>query len=245
MRPVTMLTGTLTRALLAALLFAAARPAAAQVPPAQAAPAAAPAVPAPPSPVSGIRNKISAGDLLSAESILEVHHAKYGEDGPWLAGYSWLARGALLLGDTAKAERYSAGVRANCAGRIAKGADIAKDHDLQIAFGASVEVEAQLLERSKGASRAAEYVRGELASLKGPVPLVSRLTKRLNMLALAGEAAPELAADARVAARRPRAPVRLARGMRRLQGSGRRACPCEVPVRRPRPPGRGADEVLR
>src|SRR5713226_3462061 len=69
----------------------------------------APGTPAsPPSPVNGIRNKISAGDLLSAESILEVHRAKNGEDGAWLTGLSWLARGALLVGDLEKAKRYAA-----------------------------------------------------------------------------------------------------------------------------------------
>src|ERR1041385_2305452 len=60
----------------------------------------APPTPAtPPSPVSGMRNKIAAGDLLSAESILEVHRAKNGEDSTWLLGLSWLPpRAALLVG---------------------------------------------------------------------------------------------------------------------------------------------------
>ncbi len=146
----------------------------------------------PPSPVTGIRSKISAGDMLSAESILEVHHAKNGEDGPWLAGLSWLARGALLVGDTGKAERYAAQVRASCADRMARGAELEKDHDLETAYGAAIEVEAQLLDRTKGVSQAAEYLRGELALVKSPVPLVSRLYKRLNMLTLTGEPAPEL-----------------------------------------------------
>src|SRR5262249_28541760 len=91
-------------------------------PPAPATSAAGPApAPAPPpSPVAGIRNKLSAGDLLSAESILEVHREKNGEDGPWLQGLSWLARGALLLGDMEKAERYAKQVRQVCAQRLAK-----------------------------------------------------------------------------------------------------------------------------
>jgi peroxiredoxin len=158
-----------------------------------AAPPSTPAAPAPPpSPSSGIRNKIAAGDLLSAESILEVHRAKNGEDGPWLTGFSWLARGALLVADTAKAGRYAAQVRASCADRMAHGADLEKDHDLEIAYGAAIEVEAQLLERAKGVKDAAEYMRNELAKVKGPVPLIARLNKRLNMLTLTGQAAPEL-----------------------------------------------------
>jgi len=146
----------------------------------------------PPSPVTGIRNKISAGDLLSAESILEVHRAKNGEDGQWLTGLAWIARGALLVDDILKAECYVAQVRVSCADRIAHGAELEKDRDLEIAYGAAIEVEAQLLERTKGVSQAAEYVRGELALAKSPVSLVSRLYKRLNMLTLPGEPAPEL-----------------------------------------------------
>jgi len=142
--------------------------------------------------VTGIRNKISAGDLLSAESILEVHLAKNGEDGQWLKGLSWLARGALLVGDTGKAERYIDQVRLSCADRIGRGAELEKDPDLELAYGAAIEVKAQLLERTKGVGQAAEYLRGELGLVKGPVSLVSRLYKRLNMLTLAGEPAPEL-----------------------------------------------------
>ena len=58
-----------------------------------------------------MRNKISAGDLLSAESILEVYRIRVGEDGTYLVGLSWLARGALLLGDDAKAAGYVMQVR--------------------------------------------------------------------------------------------------------------------------------------
>ncbi|MBI5837703.1 MAG: TlpA family protein disulfide reductase [Candidatus Eisenbacteria bacterium] len=158
---------------------------------APAAPATAPAPP-PPSPVSGIRSKISAGDLLSAESILEVHRAKYGEDGPWLVGLSWLARGAQLLGEPLKTKRYISETRARCAERMARGAELAKDHDLEIALGAAIEVEAQSLQREAGAAQAARFVRGELDKVKGPVALRSRLNKRINMLTLAGSPAPEL-----------------------------------------------------
>jgi thiol-disulfide isomerase/thioredoxin len=159
------------------------------------APAAAPVPAAPPSPVSGIRNKLSAGDLLSAESILEVHRAKNGEDGAHLLGLSWLARGALLLGEPDKARRYATDVRACCADRIALGADLAKDRDLETALGAAIEVEAQLIQRAQGARAAAEYVRGELAQVKGPVALRSRLNKRINLLTLVGARAPELVVE--------------------------------------------------
>src|SRR6185436_13298709 len=162
-------------------------------PPAPPAPPAAPASPAapsapapPPNPVNFIRNKIAAGDLASAESILEVHRADNGEDATWLTGLSWLARGAFLLGDLDKAQRYASDARARCAEALAKGAKLEEDHALETALGAAIEVEAQLRGRRGGAKKAAEYVRGELARFPGPVALRSRLNKRLNMMTLAG-----------------------------------------------------------
>ena len=157
----------------------------------------------PPSPVSGIRNKLSAGDLLSAESILEVHRAKNGQDSTWLLGLSWLARGAMLLDDTAKARRYASEVLRICAERLAQGADLVRNHDLEIPFGAAVEVEAQRLERTSGASRAAEYLQGELQQVHAPVTLVARLNKRLNMIALEGKPAPEFAVEDFIGAQPP------------------------------------------
>jgi thiol-disulfide isomerase/thioredoxin len=161
--------------------------------PAPPVPPAAPAAPAPPpGPVSFIRNKIAAGDLLSAESILEVHRAENGEDDTWLTGLSWLARGALLLGEEEKAKRYAAEVRGRVADATAKGAKLEEDHALEIAAGTAIEVEAQLLERQAGPRKAAEFVRGELAKTPGPVALRARLNKRIDMMTLAGRAAPEL-----------------------------------------------------
>jgi thiol-disulfide isomerase/thioredoxin len=165
------------------------------VPPASApaVPPAAPAAPAaPPSPVSGIRNKIAAGDLLSAESILEVHRDKNGEDGPWLVGLSWLARGALLTGDFDKAKRYASETRARCADSLAHGADLATDHTLETALGAAIEVQAQLTARTRGAAAAADYVRSERAAIPGPIALRSRLNKRIDLLTLTGRPAPEI-----------------------------------------------------
>ena len=139
-----------------------------------------------------MRNKIAAGDLLSAESILEVHRAKNGEDGAYLVGLSWLARGALLMGEGEKADRYVADVRARCADSLAHGVDLSKSHDTEIALGAALEVAAQRLEQARGRNAAASFLRHELEGIPGPVALRSRLNKRINILTLPGSPAPEL-----------------------------------------------------
>jgi thiol-disulfide isomerase/thioredoxin len=162
-------------------------------------PVTAPAPPAaPPSPSSGIRNKISAGDLLSAESILEVFRDKYGENSQYLAGLSWLARGALLLGERDKAKSYAADVRARCDRKLAAGDTLDRDRDFETALGAAIEVDAQLIERAQGQGPAAAYVRAEIPKIPGPASLRSRLYKRLNLLTLVGQKAPPLALEDRL-----------------------------------------------
>ena len=192
-------------ALLAAssLAFAqsAAPPAVPAAPQAKADTAAKPAPP--PSPIQGMRNKISAGDLLSAESILEVYREKHGEDARYCSGLAWLARGALLLGDHEKARRYANDVRGRCADSVAGGARLDQNDDLAIALGAAIEVDAQLLERERGAQAAAAMLSAELDRLEGPVSLRSRINKRLNLISLAGRRAPELEVDDWLGARPP------------------------------------------
>lgn len=181
---------------LTALLAASVASAQAPAPPAAATKpdtTTAPAKPA--SPISGMRNKISAGDLLSAESILEVYRQKNGTEGVYVNALGWLARGALLLGETDKARRYARETRAMCAERIARGDSLEKDHDLEIALGAAIEVEAQLVAREKGSPQAVKFVNAELERLKGPVALRSRLYKRINLTSLRGQPAPELAIE--------------------------------------------------
>ena len=164
--------------------------------------AAAPSTP--PTPLTGIRNKLSAGDLLSAESILEVWRAQHGEDGQYLVGLSWLARGALLMGDLDKAQHYVAQVRGRCADSLAHGVTLDKNHDIEIALGAVIEVEAQRLSRILGDAAAAAYLRGEIATHPGPpVAFRSRIYKRLNMLTMVGEPAPEIVTEDFVGRRPP------------------------------------------
>lgn len=165
--------------------------AAAFAPPARAAePAALPA-----SPVAAIRNKLSAADLLSAESLLEVYGRRAGRDSNYFEALGWVARGAFMLGEPAKAARYAADVCRECDARLAAGADLALEPKLATALGAGVEVEAQVRERARGKRAAAAYLDECLARYAKPVSFRSRLHKRRNLIALRGERAPELAVE--------------------------------------------------
>jgi len=140
--------------------------------------------------ISVIRNKLSANDLRSAESAAEVYLQTQGDDGSYLLGLSWVARGALLTGELDRATDYVADVRKRCEARMARGVRPDQDDSLEIALGAAIEVEAQLRARQRGKADALRFLRGELARYPVPVSLQTRIHKRINMLDLEGKPAP-------------------------------------------------------
>ncbi len=139
--------------------------------------------------ISGpIRNKISAGDLLSAESVLEVHEREKGRDAHYIEGLAWVTRGAVLLGDVRRADSLDKQLRALIDEKLRAGADLSKDNALAAALGAQIEVRGQLLKKKE----AIAYLDGQLTKFAAPLSLRARIYKRRNMLALTGVAAPEL-----------------------------------------------------
>lgn len=127
-----------------------------------------------------LRLKISAGDLPSAESILEVHRAEKGEDEEYQQGLAWLARGAFLTGDLTRAQQYARQALA-----------LAQQHPESPAanylLGTGIEVEAQCL-AARGKQKAAiQYLDQALATHQNaPTALRSRIWKRRNQFALTG-----------------------------------------------------------
>jgi thiol-disulfide isomerase/thioredoxin len=153
-----------------------------------------------------IRLKISAGDLASAESILEVHRAEHGEDGDYVLGVAWVARGAALLGDWKAASEWAKAARKLADERLKTPADYEKQGEAVYALGASIEVQAQVLAAT---GRKAEAVRFLDASEKAqeaaqaPYNLRARIWKRRNMLELAGMEAPPIHAGDQLGSEAP------------------------------------------
>src|SRR5262249_31349378 len=122
--------------------------AAAQQPQATTSPAVTPpppAAPAPPDDVRMIRYKISAGDLPSAESILQTHREEKGEDGDYLMGLAWVARGSVLTGDWKAASRHASEARRMAQSQLSTPADYDSHREAVYALGTAIEVEAQAL----------------------------------------------------------------------------------------------------
>jgi len=142
-----------------------------------------------------IRNKLSAGDLPSAESILEVHEREKGRDAHYLDGLVWVTRGAVLLGAWERAADLQSQLRALLDEKLRAGLDPAKDNALLAALGAQIEVQAQVLAHAKGRKPALAYLDAELARFSQPIGLRSRIYKRRNQLALVGTPAPPIVVE--------------------------------------------------
>jgi len=149
--------------------------------------------PAPPAPAASdldvrmIRFKISAGDLPSAESILEVHRAEKGEDGDYLLGLAWLARGAALTGDWNAASSHAKSARGLAEARLKTPADYESNREAVYALGTAIEVQAQALAASGKKSEAIRFLEeSSRAQEKAPYNLRARIWKRRNQIELVG-----------------------------------------------------------
>jgi thiol-disulfide isomerase/thioredoxin len=162
----------------------------------------------PPSPPSEdvrmIRYKISAGDLASAESILEYHRAEKGEDGDYLLGLAWVARGAALTGDWKAASAYAASGRTLAESKLKSPADYEANREAVYLLGTSIEVEAQALVASGKKAEAIRFLEeSSRAQEKGPYNLRARIWKRRNLIELEGKTAPPVRAEDHVGAEPP------------------------------------------
>ena len=166
-------------------------------------PTPAPVSPAPTPPamdaLRGVRLKISAGDLDSAESILEVHRASKGEDAEYLLGLAWLARGGALTEDWAAASRYAGAARKLAVSRLGTPPDWENVIGAQYALGTAIEVEAQALVASGKEAQALRFLdESARAQEKAPYNLRARIQKRRNQIELVGRKAPAIRAEDRV-----------------------------------------------
>ncbi len=153
-----------------------------------------------------IRMKISAGDLPSAESILEVHRAEKGDDAESLLGLAWVARGAALLSDWPAASRYAREAREAARARLGRPPVWENNSEAAYALGASIEVDAQALAAAGKKKEALELLDASsrtLESEKAPYNLRARVWKRRNQIELVGMQAPEIPADDHLGAEPP------------------------------------------
>lgn len=140
--------------------------------------------------VRDVRAAINRKDLATAARLVEEYRARHGVNPEMLEGLSWLGRGALFAGDLDSAERYAAEVR-ELALELLKTRPLDQEKRLPIAFGASIEVQAQVLARRGALSEAIAFLQQELEAW-GKTSIRTRIQKNINLLSLEGKPAPEI-----------------------------------------------------
>ncbi|QOY88147.1 TlpA family protein disulfide reductase [Paludibaculum fermentans] len=154
--------------------------------------------------VRSLRLKLSAGDLPSAESVLEVHRAAKGEDAEYLMGLAWLARGAALVGDWAAASTYAERASGLALAQLKTPADYESHREAVYALGTALEVKAQQMAASGQQAKALRFLEGSLKTYSvAPFGLRARLWKRWNQIGLVGTKAPAFVSEDALGAAMP------------------------------------------
>jgi thiol-disulfide isomerase/thioredoxin len=132
--------------------------------------------------VSGVRYKISAGDLASGMAAVEDYKRATGVDAEYLSAVGWLARGAEMQHRAELAEEYVSELRREIP---------AEKPELIVPLGAAIEVEAKLIAVRAGRGAAIRFLDDELAKASAPA-LRSRINTNINLLSLEGQIVPPL-----------------------------------------------------
>lgn len=140
--------------------------------------------------VREVRGAVAREEFDAARRALEKARGAGPASPEWLEAYSWLARGYLNAKRYDEAEREAAAARA-MALDLLKTRKLDDERSLPIALGASIEVQAQALNARGQKSEAVAFLEEELRRWQG-TSIITRLRKNLNLISLAGRAAPAL-----------------------------------------------------
>jgi thiol-disulfide isomerase/thioredoxin len=137
-----------------------------------------------------VREAVERGDFGRGDAAIEQYRAQRGVTPEMIEALSWMARGALGATDLDKADAYARRTRELAAAQLRSRALDAEPR-LPIALGASIEVEAQVMNARGDRTGAVMFLRKELLRYKS-TSIEARLRKNINLLTLEGKRAPAL-----------------------------------------------------
>ena len=140
--------------------------------------------------VKDVRAAIAQGDFKLGESLVEKSRSSHGPTPEAILALSWLGRGAQASRLWDDADRYAAQTR-DLALQQLKSRPLDQEPDVPLALGASIEVQAHVLDARGRRSEAIQFLRRELAAYKD-TSICTRIQKNINLLSLEGKPAPPL-----------------------------------------------------
>jgi thiol-disulfide isomerase/thioredoxin len=140
--------------------------------------------------VAYVQMALKNGDLESAAAMVGQYRRLNGDTPEALEAFAWLARGELAAGRVDQASKDADEIRQACQTALGTRSLDAEPH-LALAFGAAIEVEADVLNERHQRTAAITLLRTALKSWRG-TSLEDRLQKNLNLLTLQGQPMPLL-----------------------------------------------------
>ncbi|HYL35479.1 MAG TPA: TlpA disulfide reductase family protein [Bryobacteraceae bacterium] len=140
--------------------------------------------------VTDVTAAIARNNLALGDAIVARYRAQYGVTPEMLEALSWLGRGALAARQLDQAEAYAKQTQALAVQQLQRRPLDAEPH-LPVALGASIEVQAQVLNQRGERSEAVALLRRELVAYRA-TSIATRIQKNINLLSLEGRLAPAL-----------------------------------------------------
>jgi thiol-disulfide isomerase/thioredoxin len=140
--------------------------------------------------VEGVRDSIARNDLPRAAEMIRSYRAAKGVTPEAVEALSWMARGEFAQKNLVEADKYAQETYKLSQEQL-KSHPLLRDANLQIAIGAAVEVEANVLVTRGQRAEAITYLNEQLKTYYA-TPLRPRIQKNINLLSLEGKRAPPL-----------------------------------------------------
>lgn len=137
-----------------------------------------------------VRDALDAKDFAAAAKALAADRAAAGVTPSYIEAVSWMGRGYLAAKNYAQAEHYALEAR-KLALEALKRRQLDAEPSLPIALGASIEVQAQVLDARGQKAEAVAFLQQEVKAWHA-TSIRTRIQKNLNLISLKGRTAPVL-----------------------------------------------------
>jgi thiol-disulfide isomerase/thioredoxin len=140
--------------------------------------------------IEGVRESIARNDLPRASEMIRSYRASKGVTPEAVEALSWMARAEFAQKNLVQADKYAQETYKLSQDQL-KTHPLLRDPNLQIAIGAAIEVEANVLVTRGQRAEAVTYLNDQLKTYYA-TPLRPRIQKNINLLSLEGKRAPAL-----------------------------------------------------
>src|SRR5580658_9451900 len=140
--------------------------------------------------ITDVRESLARGDAARAAETIRAYRASKGVTPEAVEALSWMARGELAQKNLVQADKYAQETYKLSQDQL-KMHPLLRDPNLQIALGAAIEVEANVLVTRGQRADAVTYLQDQLKTYYA-TPIRPRIQKNINVLSLEGKRAPAL-----------------------------------------------------